>query len=304
LEKFFQRIAWQQVIVRKMGMTTTGDEASMTEKLRLLAILAHPDDESMGTGGILAKYAAEGVETFLVTATRGERGWFGDESTYPGAEKLAQIREDELKDATKVLGLKEFYLLDYMDGELDQANPEEVIAKLVSYIRKLRPHVVVTFDSIGYYGHPDHIAISQFTNAAVVAAASSNSSDLHPYPAHQVSKLYYLAANKAEQAAYQDAFGELVMTIDGTKRHATAWPDWAITTRIDTREYWRVVWDAIAKHCSQLPGYRSLLDLPEEVHQELWGLQTLYRAMSMVNGGREIEDDLFAGIRIVEETNV
>lgn len=275
----------------------------MTEKLRLMAVLAHPDDESMGTGGILAKYAAEGVETFLVTATRGQRGWFGDEASYPGAEELGVTRERELRDAAALLGLKEHYLMDYMDGELDQVDPQEIISLLVHYIRTIRPQVIVTFDSFGYYGHPDHIAISQFTNAAIVAAANANNQN-SSNPAHQVSKLYYLAANAAEQAAYQKAFGELVMTIDGTERHATAWPDWAITTRIDTREYWRVVWDAIAKHCSQLPGYQSLLDLQEEVHQQLWGLQTLYRAMSMVNGGREIEDDLFAGIRILEETNV
>ncbi len=254
----------------------------MTEKLRLLAILSHPDDESMGTGGIMAKYAAEGVETYLVTATRGERGWFGEEFAYPGAKELGHIREGELADAASTLGIKEFFLLDYMDGELDQADAAEIIAKLVDYIRKLRPHVVVTFDSLGYYGHPDHIAISQFTNAAVAAAASPgiSSNGTRQYPPYQVSKVYYIASNAEEQAAYQKAFGELVMTIDGVERRATPWPDWAITTRIDTTAYWKTVWNAIAKHCSQLPGYQSLLDLPEEYHQQLWGTQTLYRVMS------------------------
>jgi LmbE family N-acetylglucosaminyl deacetylase len=277
----------------------------MTKKLRLLAILPHPDDESMGTGGIMAKYAAEGVETYLVTATRGERGWFGEESAYPGAKELGRTREGELADAVNVLGIKEFFLLDYMDGDLDQADAAEMISKLVYYIRKIRPHVVVTFDSLGYYGHPDHIAISQFTNAAVTAAAKSDaaSNGTEQYPPHQVSKVYYLAANAAEQAAYQKAFGELVMTIDGVERRATPWPDWAITTRIDTTAYWKTVWDAIAKHCSQLPGYQSLLDLPEEYHQQLWGVQTLYRVMSMVNGGREVETDLFEGIRVPEVDN-
>ncbi|MGW8249522.1 MAG: PIG-L deacetylase family protein [Anaerolineales bacterium] len=276
----------------------------MTEKLRLLAVLAHPDDESMGTGGILAKYAAEGVETYLVTATRGQRGWFDDDASYPGVEELGRIREGELQDATAVLGLKEHYLMDYMDGELDRADPEKIITKLVDFIRKIRPQVVVTFDSFGYYGHPDHIAISQFTNAAIVAAANTDNHHNSSKPAHQVSKLYYLAANAAEQAAYQKAFGELVMTIDGVERHATAWPDWAITTRIDTTAYWKVVWNAIAKHCTQLPGYQSLLDLPEEYHRKLWGIQTLYRAMSTVNGGREVETDLFTGIRLMEVNHV
>ena len=277
----------------------------MTEKLRLLAILSHPDDESMGTGGIMAKYAVEGVETYLVTVIRGERGWFSEESAYPGAKELGRIREGELADAANVLGIKEFFVLDYMDGDLDQADAAEIISKLVFYIRKIRPHVVVTFDSLGYYGHPDHIAISQFTNAAVTAAAKSDeaSNGTEWYPPHQVSKLYCLAANAAEQVAYQKAFGELVMIIDGVERRATFWLDWAITTRIDTTAYWKTVWDAIAKHCSQLPGYQSLLDLPDEYHQQLWGVQTLYRVMSMVNGGREVETDLFEGIRVPEVDN-
>ena len=78
----------------------------MTNKLKLMCILAHPDDESLGNGGILAKYAAEGVETYLVTATRGERGWFGDESDYPGLEALGKIREAELLAAARALGIR------------------------------------------------------------------------------------------------------------------------------------------------------------------------------------------------------
>src|SRR5713101_5857958 len=100
----------------------------MTNKLKLMCILAHPDDESLGNGGILARYAAEGVETYLVTATRGERGWFGDESEYPGAKALGKIREAELLAAAAVLGLHRVEFLDYPDGELDQARPAEVIA--------------------------------------------------------------------------------------------------------------------------------------------------------------------------------
>ena len=276
---------------------SSGDmEDIMPAKLKLMAILAHPDDESMGTGGILSKYAAEGVETYLITATRGQRGWFGDKSDYPGATALGQRREEELHAAAQVLRLKQVNLLDYMDGKLDEADAAEIIHKLSFYIRKIRPQVVVTFDSFGYYGHPDHIAISQFTTSAIVAAASSSTNGSQSLPAHQVSKLYYLASNVDEQIAYQAAFGELVMKIDGIDRHATPWPDWAITTRIDTSIYWQQVWSAIACHHSQLPGYQSLLDLPEDYHRKLWGIQTFYRAFSLVNGGRETETDLFAGI--------
>lgn len=274
------------------------------EVLRLMAVLSHPDDESMGTGGILAKYAAEGVETYLVTATRGERGWFGDDSTYPGAVELGRTREAELHAAADVLGIKQVNFLGYMDGELDQANPTDVVARLSFHIRKIRPQVVVTFDPFGYYGHPDHIAISQFTTAAVVAAAGQDPSGMQLYPSHMVSKLYYLASYTVEQKAFQAAFGELVMNIDGIERHAIPWPDWAITTQIDTSAHWQQVWQAIACHRSQLPGYQCLLDLPEDYHQQLWSSQTLYRAFSMVNNGRATEIDLFAGIRKSEMSYV
>lgn len=116
----------------------------MTDTLKLMAILAHPDDESLGTGGILAKYAAEGIETSLVTATRGERGWFGDEHEYPGLESLGQIREAELRAAAEVLGVRSIDFLGYLDGELDQAHPAEVVAKIVGHLRRVKPNVVVT----------------------------------------------------------------------------------------------------------------------------------------------------------------
>jgi LmbE family N-acetylglucosaminyl deacetylase len=269
----------------------------MKPRLKLMSILAHPDDESMGTGGILAKYAAEGVETYLVTATRGERGWWGEGDAYPGPEAVGNTREKELHAVAQVLGLREFSLLGYLDKELDRANPEEVIGKLVTHLRRVRPQVVVSFGPYGYYGHPDHIAISQFATAAVVAAADPSYDGKQAEPPHRVDKLYYLAATKEEQEVYQAAFGELDTVVDGQERDATPWPDWAVTTRIDTSGHWETIWQAIACHRSQLPGYQSLLDLPEEHHRKLWGAQTFYRVYSLTNGGRNTERDLFAGLR-------
>ena len=273
----------------------------MEEKLKLLAILAHPDDESLGLGGTLAKYADEGVETYLITATRGEKGWFGDPKEYPGPKALGRTREEELYGAARVLGLKDVILLDYVDGELDRADPAGVIGELVTHIRRIKPQVVVTFDPNGLYGHPDHIAISQFTSAAVLAAA-----DLH-YPSplthqiHRIDKLYYMAMEAGEAAAYQEAFGDLVMHIDGAERKPVPWPEWAITTRIDTAKYWSQVWEAISNHRSQLPGYQALKNLSEENHRSLWGTQRFYRALSVANGGREQEEDLFAGIQAEDD---
>jgi LmbE family N-acetylglucosaminyl deacetylase len=269
----------------------------MSHELRLMCILAHPDDEALGTGGILARYAAEGVATSLVTATRGECGWQGNAAADPGPHALGRMREAELRAAAQVLGLREVVLLDYRDGQLDRANPAEAIGQLVAQVRRMRPDVVVTFDPSGLYGHPDHIAISQFATAAIVASADPSYAGPPALPTHRVAKLYYLAPDRNLLAAYQEAFGDLVMAVDGTERRAAAWADWAITTRVDTAAYWQQVWQAVSCHRTQLPTYQMLRDLPDEHHHHLWGTQTFYRAFSLVNGGRASERDLFEGLR-------
>ncbi len=96
---------------------------------------------------------------------------------------------------------------------------------------------------------------------------------------------------------YVSVFGDLVMHVDDVERRPAAWPHWAHTTRIDTAAYWRTVWQAVSCHRSQLPGYSKLEHLSEEQHTALWGSRSFYRAFSLVNGGRKIEDDLFAGLR-------
>lgn len=266
-------------------------------RLKLLCILAHPDDESMGLGGILARYADEGVATSVITATRGQRGWFGPADENPGMEALGEIREAELMQAADLLGVTELIVLDYVDGELDQADVSTITREIAAEIRRIRPHVVVTFDPTGAYGHPDHIAISQFALGAVMAAANSAYSTENGQPVHQVSKFYYLVERDALFRLYQEAFGELMMEVDGVERRPVAWPEWLITSYIATGAYWKTAWEAISCHQSQLPGYGKLATLPDEFHQALWETQTFYRAFSLVNGGRTPETDLFAGIR-------
>jgi LmbE family N-acetylglucosaminyl deacetylase len=267
------------------------------KSLKLMCVLAHPDDESLATGGILAKYAAAGIQTYLVMATRGERGWSGPAAAYPGPQALGRLREAELQAAAQVLGLQEVVFLDYQDGEVDRADPNQAIAKIVSHVRRVQPDVVVTFDPNGMYGHPDHIAISQLTTTAVLAAADPSYLGLTADSPHRVAKLYYRAFVRAEQVAYEATFGRLVMPVDSVERRFTIWPEWAITTRIDTSAYGQQVWRAIACHRSQLPDFQHLKTLPATHQTRLWGRHSYYRAMSLVNGGREVEDDLFAGLR-------
>jgi len=270
----------------------------MNEPLRLLACLAHPDDESLGAGGTLAFYGDQGVETFLLTATFGDRGRFKgvrEGPTYPGREGMAKIRERELREAARVLGVREVIGLGYRDGELDQVEPTEAIARIAAEIRRLRPQVVFTFGLDGAYGHPDHIAISQFTTAATVRAALPDA-NLAGAP-HAVSKLYYMAWPESSMKAYTETTQLPRVTIDGVERQPVAMPDWEITTRIDTLALWPRVWQAVQCHDSQSASWQNLAKVSAENRAAIWGFDSYCRVFSLVNGGRKPETDLFEGLR-------
>jgi len=269
------------------------------QKFKLMAVLAHPDDESLGFGGTLAKYSAEGVETYLVTATRGERGRFFSPDKKPEPAEVGRAREAELRAAASVLGVREVLILGYPDGAVDQIDAATAIAAIVRHIRRVRPHVVVTFGPDGAYGHPDHIAISQFTTAAVVCASDAgyDARDDSRSSAHRVAKLYNLAWRNDKWETYQAAFRKLTSIVDGVARQANPWPDWAVTTEVDTASYWPVVWKAVCCHQTQVSMYERLGQLSEEQQKVLWGSQEFYRVHSNVNGGRKLEKDLFEGLR-------
>lgn len=172
-----------------------------SEVSRILSVLAHPDDESFGMGGTLALYAQRGVEVYLVCATRGEVGEVQPEML-KGFASIGELREHELRCAADKLGLAGVYFLGYRDsgmtGSENNQHPnalaaaplDEVAGKVVGYIRQLRPQVVLTFDPIGGYRHPDHIAIQKATVKAFYAAG-----DPQAYPGewepYQPAKLYY-----------------------------------------------------------------------------------------------------------------
>ncbi len=268
----------------------------MPESLRLMAVLAHPDDESAGMGGTLARYAAEGIETTVVCATRGERGWSGPPSEFPGLQALGAIREAELRRAARILGVNRLEFLNYLDGDLDQAEPVEAADKIVHLIRQVRPQVVVTFPPDGIYGHPDHIAISQFTAAALVRATDPAAAD-GGLPPHRVDKFYFVVDRKEVADMYQSLFGNLCMTIDGVRRCFTYWQDWALTSWIDTAGFAETAYRALACHESQMAGMFGTRPVEADIRRVLFGTGTFYRAYSMVNGGRAVEHDLMAGLR-------
>lgn len=154
----------------------------------ILAVLAHPDDESFGLGGTLALYAQKGYDTYLICATRGEVGMV-DPEHLNGFKDIAELRTAELERAAKILGLKDVFFLGYRDsgmpGTEENQHPnaqinhsvEEVAGKVVKYIRERKPDIVITFDPIGGYKHPDHIHIHQ---ATVLAFEKADDASFHP----------------------------------------------------------------------------------------------------------------------------
>ena len=167
---------------------------------RILSVLAHPDDESFGMGGTLAKYASEGVKVDLICATRGEAGEV-DPECLAGYDSIADLRVDELNCAVKALGIESVHLLSYRDsgmtGSEDNEHPralinaplDEVAGKIADHIREIKPQVILTFDPVGGYRHPDHIFIHQATTKGVSLAGDPEFES--GFPPYQPSRLFY-----------------------------------------------------------------------------------------------------------------
>jgi N-acetyl-1-D-myo-inositol-2-amino-2-deoxy-alpha-D-glucopyranoside deacetylase len=179
----------------------------MANQQRLLAVLAHPDDETFGTGGTLAHYAQIGTQVYLVCATRGEVGEM-DPKYMRGFNSIAERREDELRCAAEKLGLTAVYFLNYRDsgmpGSPDNTHPDalafqpqdKVAADVQHYIQLLKPQVVITFDPIGGYRHPDHIAIHKATVQAFEQAIKAQAGP-DGAAQFQPSRLYFQTIPRA-----------------------------------------------------------------------------------------------------------
>jgi LmbE family N-acetylglucosaminyl deacetylase len=279
----------------------------------LLAVFAHPDDESFGPGGTLARYAAEGVAVHLVCATRGEAGE-ADPSLLEGYESLAQRRTAELECAARVLGLAGVYFLGYRDsgmvGTADNSHPNalvnapvaEVAEKVTAYIRRLQPQVVITSDPHGGYGHLDHIAIHRATVAAFHAAGDPTAypeqfaAGLTPW---SPQKLYYTTFNRRWLRFLVRILPlfRVDPTALGENRDINlkeiAEIQQPVTTWIDVRAYLEVKQRAGACHSTQAGPSSMLSRLPGWLVRWVMGTETFYRAYPE---GATRETDLFAGV--------
>lgn len=283
----------------------------MANKLSLLGAYGHPDDEQ-GVSGLMHKYARAGVDVTLVCATRGEAGEIA-----PGVNAtpatLGQVREEELRCAAEKIGIRNVYLLDYRDSGmlgtpanndprcLWQANLFEVAEKLVRYIRRHKPQVILTFDPNGGYGHPDHIKAHQ---AALIAYFVAGDPRAYPeqlkegLPPWTPSKLYWGAFPRSRFQKYAEMAEKMGADISVPMKEflKRGIPDEAVTTRIDVAEFVDLKLTALYCHASQMNPNSIWSKIPAEIRREGLKVETLIRAESRAAPIQGVEEDLFAGI--------
>jgi LmbE family N-acetylglucosaminyl deacetylase len=276
----------------------------MTEKLTMMAVHAHPDDEASSTGGVLALYSDAGVRTVVVTCTNGE---FGDApgGVKPGQDghdeqAVAQLRLAELRQSCKILGVSDLETLGYHDsGMADwdyKERPEafcniplaDVAARIGALIESYRPQVVITYDDKGLYQHPDHVHASLAAQAAVAATG---------IPA----KLYLAAMRGSDfQKVWQALRDQGVEVPDqpeltAEQRQKMAEDELRITTTVDISPVLTRKRDALLSHASQIED-SWFSKIPPDIAAAAFGRENFIRA-SDTTGAPVPEDDLFAGLR-------
>lgn len=278
---------------------------------RLLISMAHPDDESFGLGGLIAKCVAEGVDVYLICSTDGGAGTVAPE-LLNGYNSVSELRLAELDCASAVLGFKKVFLLGYKDSgmmnsetSLDpecswQAPRERMAQQVVEIMREVQPQVVITFNRYGGYGHPDHIAIQRATEDAFKLAGDVSyiTEGRAPY---QPQKLYFgsfptwrlrynvlrlrlMGKDPRRMGRNQDI--DLVKILDNAE---------PVHTRINIKPYLEI-WDEASRcHTSQLAG--GLVRAPMWLRKLMFHHQGLTRVIPAPPANRVDEYDLFTGVR-------
>ncbi|MFE2972363.1 PIG-L family deacetylase [Streptomyces sp. NPDC059340] len=275
----------------------------MTDRpLTLMAVHAHPDDEATGTGGVLRRYATEGIQTVLVTCTDGScgEGAGGAKHGEPGHDPAAVVamRRKELEASCEVLGVTHLELLGYPDsgmmgwptndapGSFWSTPVEEAAARLGKLMELYQPDVVVTYDENGFYGHPDHIQANRITMAAL-------------HMTGMASKVYWTTVPRSRFEQIMREFGADGQGLDPLGDDGPlpeiGLPDEEITTWVDTTPFASQKFDALAAHASQSDS-AFFLQLGKERFTQLMGVETFVRVHD-TTGAAFPENDLFAGLR-------
>jgi mycothiol S-conjugate amidase len=286
----------------------------VTEQLRLMAVHAHPDDESSKGAATMAKYVAEGVQVLVATCTGGERGSvLNPKMDRPEVlADITNIRRAEMARAREILGVDQAWL-GFVDSGLPDGDPlpplpegcfglqdpQEAAKPLIKLIREFRPHVMTTYDENGGYPHPDHIMCHKISVVAFDAAG-----DPEKYPElgepWQPLKLYYNSGwTKARMLALHEG-----MLAAGLESPYTEWLEkWSdrddrgdkITTRVECGEYFAVRDDALRAHATQVDPDGFWFRIPLDLQQKVWPTEDFELVRSMVDSPTP-ESDLFAGI--------
>ncbi|WP_432503051.1 mycothiol conjugate amidase Mca [Kineococcus arenarius] len=295
----------------------------MAETLRLMAVHAHPDDESSKGAASMARYAAEGVEVLVVSCTGGERGDVLNPRLQGDARMLrdmAEYRRREMAEAARVLGVQHRWL-GYVDSGLPEGDPlpplpagcfalepeEFTVNALVHVVREFRPHVMTTYDESGGYPHPDHIMCHRVSRAAFDAAADPDRFPLAG-PAWRTSKLYYHANFSLERMTtfheallargMESPYGEWMERIRKAQEDPAAPKrvELEVTTRVECADFFETRDRALLAHATQIDPDGFFFGVPNELQRELWPTEDYHLAVSHVPTELP-EDDLFAGLR-------
>ncbi|GIF66026.1 mycothiol S-conjugate amidase [Asanoa ishikariensis] len=287
----------------------------MAEQLRLMAVHAHPDDESSKGAASAARYVAEGVDVLVATCTGGERGSvLNPKLDRPDVwENIAEIRRAEMDAARAILGVKQAWL-GFVDSGLPEGDPlpplpegcfaleplEVATAPLVRLMREFRPHVVTTYDENGGYPHPDHIMCHKVSVAAFDAAGDP---DRYPELGEpwQPLKLYYnIGWSRSRLLATHEA-----MLAAGLESPYTEWlKDWdtredkgdRVTTRVECGEYFETRDDALRAHATQVDPDGAWFRVPLDLQRKVWPTEDFELVKSLVDSPVP-ESDLFTGVR-------
>ena len=292
----------------------------MEQVLRLMAVHAHPDDESSKGAATMAKYAADGVEVLVVSCTDGERGDVLNPALKNDPEiqrNLPEVRRREMAKAQEILGVQHTWL-GFVDSGLPEGDPlpplpegcfalepiEVTTEALVRVIRDFKPHVMTTYDENGGYPHPDHIMCHTVSMSAFVAAGDV-SAYAHAGQAWQPLKIYYnQTLTKARIMAYHDAM-EAAGIESPYGEWISRWEDRGertITTKIECADYFGVRDQALLAHATQVDPDGTWFKVPLTMQEEIWPTEDFEAAMSYVPI-RPLESDLFAGLGTPEQAS-
>jgi mycothiol S-conjugate amidase len=290
-------------------------ESCVSEQLRLMAVHAHPDDESSKGAATMAKYVADGVSVLVVTCTGGERGSvLNPKMDRPEVwENITEIRRQEMAAARAILGVEQVWL-GFADSGLPEGDPppplpegcfarEDVdvaAGELVRVMREFRPHVVTTYDENGGYPHPDHVMCHEISLAAFEAAGDTERYPEAGAPWQPLKLYYHMTFSKRRVTALHEA-----MRAAGLESPYEQWlANWSdrrdvsdrITTRVPCGDYFSVRDDALRAHATQVDPDGNWFRVPLDVQRRAWPTEDYELARSLV-GEITGEDDLFAGIR-------